>query len=71
VVEGFKRLSGHGRGFTDVKSVRLGVHPNELVFETSFGEVEATFQVKGDDFTLYYGGRAVHFSAKHVLGRPN
>lgn len=71
VVEGFNKLSSLGQKLTFVKSVRPGVQPNELVFETSFGEVRGTFQVSGDDFILYYGSRAVRFSAKHILGRPN
>ena len=71
VIERLNRCCGLGKGFPNVQRVRKGMLDNNLVFETTLGEVNGSVIWDDENLVIYIGDQVVTLSLLDFLGRSN
>ena len=59
VIQEFNRLCLVSQIFPSVLSVRRGDQLNELVFETTLGEIDGHLQLEGNDLVILIGNQEI------------
>ena len=74
VIQKFNRLCLVSQVFPSVLSVRKGNQINELVFETTLGEIGGHLQLEGNDLIILIGNQEITLPLLTLFdfsGKPN